>query len=313
MSVAATIDPPVRDRAYLDTTLGSAVTAYLAWKQMGGAAERTLDDIERTLAHACMLMPDSKLAEFTEDMCVELIMSFSAGQRRKCHSHLRGFFRFWQHKDEIAKNPMEFVPRQREKSNRIISVFTDEEIERLTGLPDVKDRVLMQILFFTGIRKAEARHLRVGSVHLDSLPPFLDVTEGTKGDKPRRIALPNSPLKMTSSFAELVTLEGLNPEDHLWYSVKANRYGKKIVRCRPIGEASFHRWWQSALEEAGVKYRNPHTTRHTYATVLLRQGVRQHTVSRQLGHSSVAITDRYYSHVTTGEITAELDRAPLFS
>jgi integrase len=57
--------------------------------------------------------------------------------------------------------------------------------------------------------------------------------------------------------------------------------------------------WQRALrrlfELANVKG-NPHMFRHTFATELLKKGVPIEDVSILLGHSSVKITESYYSH-----------------
>ena len=47
----------------------------------------------------------------------------------------------------------------------------------------------------------------------------------------------------------------------------------------------------------GIRF---HNLRHTYATLLLEQGVRPKIVSERLGHSSVAITLDTYSHVLPG-------------
>ena len=45
----------------------------------------------------------------------------------------------------------------------------------------------------------------------------------------------------------------------------------------------------------GVKG-NPHMFRHNFATELLSKGVPLETVAIILGHSSPAITNKYYSH-----------------
>ena len=46
---------PLKDQAYRATGLGPAVTDFLAWKRLDGAAEETLDTYERDLARACVL------------------------------------------------------------------------------------------------------------------------------------------------------------------------------------------------------------------------------------------------------------------
>ena len=65
----------------------------------------------------------------------------------------------------------------------------------------------------------------------------------------------------------------------------------------PILPGSF--WqnvWKPLLKHAGLRYRKPHTLRHTYASLLLAQGVSMVYVKEQLGHHSIQITVDLYGH-----------------
>ena len=62
------------------------------------------------------------------------------------------------------------------------------------------------------------------------------------------------------------------------------------------------------MGKAGVRYRKPHTTRHTYATEYLRRGGRIERLSRILGHSSVAITDEAYAHLNLRDFAEDVLR-----
>jgi integrase len=61
------------------------------------------------------------------------------------------------------------------------------------------------------------------------------------------------------------------------------------------------RAWQRVLNKAGVRYRNFHTIRHTYATKLFENGVPLKTVSMLLGHADIKITADTYTHVMPRE------------
>jgi len=64
--------------------------------------------------------------------------------------------------------------------------------------------------------------------------------------------------------------------------------------------------------KAGVDKRvHPHGLRHTYAAELERSGMRLLQISRLLGHSSVAVTDRYLRSLTNSEAIAALVAADL--
>jgi integrase len=53
-----------------------------------------------------------------------------------------------------------------------------------------------------------------------------------------------------------------------------------------------------AATKADVRRIGVHTLRHTYATTALLNRVPIHVVSRNLGHSSIAITADIYGHLT---------------
>jgi integrase len=73
-----------------------------------------------------------------------------------------------------------------------------------------------------------------------------------------------------------------------------------------VGEGTFARWYTDCLDRAGVRYRNPHTTRHTFATNWLRQGGRLETLSMILGHASIRTTFDEYAHLDTRDVLADL-------
>lgn len=78
-------------------------------------------------------------------------------------------------------------------------------------------------------------------------------------------------------------------------------------RGTPVSVNSFA-WqvWKPLLKRLGLKIRGLHAGRHTAATLLLRQGVPLHTVSKIMGHSDPATTARTYAHVLPGDAHAAL-------
>lgn len=237
---------------------------------MDGAAERTLDQYERDLARACVLFPDRTLETLTPGDVLQVLMGFPAGSRKRARAALASFFGWavlWGHVD---RNPMDRVPRPKQPPARWVDVFTDAEVAALTSVPDLRDGALMAVLLDAGLRKGEARRLQAGRCLLEERR--LAVVGG-KGGKDRVVPMSE---QLTGVLVDLFLLEGMAADSFLWYSTKGNqaRTRARVMRGTPIGEGTFHRWWARCLEQAGVPYRKPHTTRHTFATRWLRRGGR---------------------------------------
>lgn len=289
---------PLRDKSYQHTRLGADVADFLAWKRLGGAAPRTLDQYEHDLSRACLMYPSTGLEAFGDSEMLHVAASFKDGERRVRCAAYKSFFRWAIKLRRIYINPTDALPEMKQPRQKVVKVFSDQEIAILEGLP-ILDGALMQLLFDAGLRKGEARNLRL--MHLRPGPPSEVIVLNGKGGKDRVIRATEA---VTQRVNELAVIEGLEGKDHLWYSRPGG--ASRIARARPIVDSSFDRWWRRCLKETGVSYRNPHTTRHTFATRWLRHGGRLSTLSDALGHESIATTDDLYGHLDTTDMAVDL-------
>jgi integrase len=60
--------------------------------------------------------------------------------------------------------------------------------------------------------------------------------------------------------------------------------------------------WAPALRRAGVRYRKPYQTRHTYASMMLMAGEHVMWVAKQMGHTDWSLTAKRYSRWITSNI-----------
>jgi len=69
----------------------------------------------------------------------------------------------------------------------------------------------------------------------------------------------------------------------------------------PMAPLLFYKgiWW-ALLRRSGLRYRKPHTLRHTFASLLLQNGESLAYVRDQLGHSSIKMTVDVYGHLVPG-------------
>lgn len=295
---------PLRDKSYRATTLGRDVADFLAWMELGGASPRTLDQYERDLARGALLFPDKDAGTLEDGDALHIARHFKPAERRVRVAAWRSFYKWALRTRRATLNPFDALPVMRRQQTTAHDIFTDAETEALCGLGGV-DGPLMEIMFGTGARKGDCRRLKVKHFRptedADGRDSFVFL-DG-KGGKDR--VVPVLP-RVSRSVAELILLEGLNDEDHFWYSVRANEISRKIVRRTPVGEGTFARWWRDSLERAGVRYRNPHLSRHTYATNWLRRGGRSETLQKNLGHASSRTTTDLYVHLDTQDVLADL-------
>jgi len=59
-------------------------------------------------------------------------------------------------------------------------------------------------------------------------------------------------------------------------------------------DQEIYRFWESLLRKAGVPFRNPYQTRHTYASLLLSAGENPMFVAQQMGHRDWGMIRKRY-------------------
>jgi len=296
------IDPVVQDKRYRLTALGKTVAEYLSWKEIeDGAAARTLDQYERDLARLCLAHPRAEASQLEADEYRKVIAAFPPLSRKRATAVYRDFSRWLFQEGRTESDPMARVRYPRTEKQAVIDVFSEAECLRLLQQPD-RDRPLVRLLLEAGLRKGEARRLKLRNVDVEQ--SRLIVLQG-KGCKDRVIPIASD---LVEELVALAIRDGIRPDDHLWYATRTNQHAVRIHRERPIGEATFARWWRACCERARVSYRNPHVCRHTFATRWLRDGGRMETLAKALGHTSIRTTVDLYAHLATEDVAADLVR-----
>ena len=228
---AARLRAPVRDHSYRLTGPGSAVVDYLAFKQMSGAAARTLDQYERDLARLCILLADRTLETIESEDLLHVVSTYPRPSQRRAAAAYRDFFKWAYAWGKRPDNPMDRLPRIKREPVPLLEVFNQADIDRLLAHHELRDRVLLRILLETGIRKGEAIALTLADVDLDQRR--LKVRRG-KGGKARVIPIGH---RLAHEIAELAVLDGINPGWHLWYTVKANAISSRLAGSRSTSSA----------------------------------------------------------------------------
>lgn len=291
---------PLRDKTYQSTRLGRDIVDFLAWCQLGEMSPKTLLNYEPDLARGALMFPDKTIGELTSADLMHIAAAFPPKSRRVRVSTWRSFYKWARLTRRVTSNPMDELPEIRRRPQPIIHVFNDLEIQALLSLP-VRDAAPLAVLLEAGLRKAEASALRVQ----DCLPETGNVLVlNGKGGRDRMV--PMSAM-LSHLLSELLLLERPGARDHIFYAVKGNQFGtQKILRTKPVGEATFARWWRSCLTTAGVRYRTPHTARHTFATRWRLKGLGIDDLQLLLGHASISTTASIYVHTRMADVAERM-------
>ncbi|PSB60876.1 site-specific integrase [Chroococcidiopsis cubana CCALA 043] len=168
--------------------------------------------------------------------------------------------------------------------------FTKQEIQAiLRAFSELFPGYLpyVQFLFSTGVRTSEAIGLQWKHVADDCSTIWIGeslskgVRKATKTNKARTIPL--NP-KVKQMLVEL----GRGDAEDLVFTTPAGY---------PIDDDNFaRRYWHSALKRAGVEYRRPYNTRHTFVSHALQSGLSPVQVASLTGHS-VEILFTHYAGV----------------
>lgn len=163
------------------------------------------------------------------------------------------------------------------KKKRMPKVFTKEEIQLiLSKISNQKHRVMIAMLYGSGLRLSELIHLKVKDLDLQSL--VLTVRQG-KGKKDRYTTISQ---KVKPFLQELIKEKKMN--EYLFSSMQAEKYSSRTV------QVIFNRAAKAAnLESKGTC----HTLRHSFASHLLEDGVNIKIIQDMLGHNSIKTTMIY--------------------
>lgn len=181
----------------------------------------------------------------------------------------------------------------------VIETFTEDEVKAMIGFysePDyrsVRNKTIMALLFDTGMRCNEM----IMMCPEDIGPDYILVKHG-KGSKERIVP------KSLYLGKQLMRYERVRQG---YFGEKALKHDNYFLstRGKPLTGEVVARMLKVAAHEVGVNPSirvSPHTCRHTFAHMQLKNGLDVYSLSRVMGHVNISITQRYLQGIRDRDI-----------
>jgi integrase len=198
--------------------------------------------------------------------------------------------------DLIEYNPLDRVKldkimsRESRKSDYVVDPFDMAEILAILAACEGQEKNVWQHAFATGMRTSEFIALEWQSVDWSHSTISVDqvrvkgvVKDETKTQAGRRkiAMLMGAHTALMAQKSHTFLAGGLVFHDP--------RYGKGWA-----DDQALKKRWARILRKAGVRYRNPYQTRHTFASTLLSAGANPLYVAKQMGHRDTEMITRNY-------------------
>ncbi|MDO4996313.1 MAG: tyrosine recombinase XerC [Bacilli bacterium] len=209
-------------------------------------------------------------------------------------SSLRGFYKYLANEGYVKNNVFSLVSGPK-KEKKLPRYFEYNELEELFNVPDLstptglRDRLLLEMLYATGVRVGELVNIKVKDIDLSSRTILIL----GKGNKERIVTYGDYCSDSLDDYLRngYNTLN-VNHEEYLFLNNNGGPLTERGVRYildKIIKQTEIH------------KNISPHMIRHSFATHLLNEGCDLLSVQKLLGHESIKAT-QIYTHVTTDRL-----------
>ena len=262
------------------------------------ASRFTLSAYQLDLEQLLQFTEEHGLHEITRKSLRSFLASLSkkglkASSINRKLTSLRSFFKYLCSQETLDSNPAATLLYLK-KEKKLPSFFQFEVILKALSFPDTKnieglrDRVILEIFYSTGIRLRELVGINLEDVDLTN--ELLRVTG--KGSKERLVPLGKSIIKIIKEYIE-ERAQYINSQDLSTAAFFLNKKGERISPGQVQYRVKKYLLLASDKQEA-----YPHMLRHSFATHLLDEGADLISVKELLGHSSLSTT-QVYTHLTT--------------
>lgn len=264
-------------------------TCYNNHEKRGARDLGSISSVKKALE---LFRPDARLSDIDRQFCLDMIEWFRntytnrrTGKRvsaRTADTYCQTFRTMLNEAvreglmDKNPWNSLETIEKIKKPESKR-EYLTIDEMRSMIATDCPNELVKKAYLFscFTGLRISDVKNLKWGNLYHENGQTYVSVVM-VKTTKPLYIPLSGQALKWMP-----VKEENKNkPDDYIFGS---------LVNYGNVNE-NLKKWAEAAGIKKHISY---HTSRHTFATMMLTLGADLYTVSKLLGHSSIKHTQIY--------------------
>jgi len=251
----------------------------------------------------------------------DLLNKFTVNTVRQTHSLIHNFFKYCLKSDLILKDPLLAVElpvlKSTSETNRAL---TDREIEKLLSAAKNEPKYfIFAFALFSGLRQGEILALTFRDI--DFINNVIRVNKSVKyltvnGEYKAVL----SHTKTSHSVRDIPILEAIQTplREHMRREIEKYRMLSITHTEHSLLFSSYAATYREggnlriSLKRLCKRLKMPpvtfHSLRHSFCTILAKQGVPLKTASMLMGHASIAVTARVYTHVDNVELKKGIEK-----
>lgn len=247
-----------------------------------GKSPSTIRNYSRVIKNYIDYLGDTHIANSTKSDLrdyIELLISQGASTNtlNTYGNIIKSFFSFLNMESHVITNITANVKVPKPVSAVRERILTRQEIDAMITLEsNQRNRLILQLLFFCGLRVSELTSLKWQDIKDNGSTAYIHVTG--KGNKQRTLIIP------VLLWQQIKAFKGSSDNNS---PVFPSRKGGSHLTQKAVWDIV-----STASNRIGISA-SPHWLRHTHATLALQNGADVHQVSTSLGHASIATTSKY--------------------
>lgn len=187
--------------------------------------------------------------------------------------------------DIVSRDYSQYV-KLGKKGKKEKTIFTELEIRRLFDNDSLPYADTVLILLYTGFRIQEFLNIKKSDVNIDSWT----ITGGLKTEAGKDRVVP------------------VHPKIRKYVKARYDMCAEPFGKLTKISQANYRRYFDELMEQLGIRDKTPHCTRHTFATLMGKEGVDALAITQILGHSNYNFTVKNYTHADVDYLTEQIKK-----